>query len=72
MSYLSFLFAAQTPTSSMVNVSRAGHAAESEAFAGGERDRVSAPRESTAGDRAIDYRLPSGVVSMEHWLDLNA
>jgi len=69
MSYLSFPFAAQTPTRSMRNVSGASHAAEREGFAepdtGGSAGTV-------AGDGATNYRMPSGVASMEHWLDLNA
>jgi hypothetical protein len=24
------------------------------------------------GDESNDYRLPSGIASLEHWLDLNA
>jgi hypothetical protein len=69
MSYLSFLFAAQTPTRRMMNVSGASHAAEREVFA--EPD-TGGSATTTVGDGAIDYRLPSGIASMEHWLDLNA
>lgn len=69
MSYLSFLFAAQTPTRSTMNVSAASHAAERGVFA---EPHTGGSAATTAGDRANDDRLPSGIASMEHWLDLNA
>ena len=69
MSYLSFLFSSQPHTQSLRNVSGASRAAEREGFA--EPD-TGGNAWTTSGDGAIDYLLPSGILSMEHWLDLNA
>lgn len=67
MSYLTFLFSSQTQ--GMVNGSEASRLAEHDGFAASEARGKARIR---AGEGSDDYRLPSGVVSMEHWLDLNA
>ena len=67
MSYLTLLFPSQTQ--GMANVSEASREAEHELFTSPDAC------ESAwigAGDVLDDYLLPSGIASMEHWLDLNA
>jgi hypothetical protein len=68
MSHLSLLFGSQV-SSGMSGASAAGV----EAFA---PKACPATREiactHTVSSRPDDYTLPSGVASMEHWLDLNA
>lgn len=67
MSYLTLLFPSQTQ--GMVNSSDTNREAEHEEFTGrGPCDGAC----SGAGDAPDDYLLPAGIVSMEHWLDLNA
>lgn len=67
MSYLTLLFPSQTQ--GMMNVLEASREAEHEVFAeaGGCQSEWMREEEATA-----DHLLPSGIVSMEHWLDLNA
>lgn len=63
MSYLTLLFSSQTLE--MVNGSEAEH----EIVAGLDSCEKAW---TAAGNVPDDYLLPSGIVSMEHWLDLNA
>jgi hypothetical protein len=67
MSYLSLLVASVTPGIS--NRSTASREIEPEVFASS-----SAAESAWNGTRggADEYLLPSGIASLEHWLDLNA
>lgn len=59
----------QLPAQALRNVFGRNQVTEREAYAPPDT------RESTwtrAGDGADDYLLPSGIESIEHWLDLNA
>jgi len=67
MSYLTLLFPSQTQ--GMVNVSEASRQEEHEVFAEAGVCESGWMREEEA---TADHLLPSGIVSMEHWLDLNA
>ena len=67
MSYLTLLFPSQTR--GMANVSEANREAEHEVFTGTDAcENTWTP----VGEGPDDCLLPSGIVSMEHWLDLNA
>ena len=67
MSYLTLLFPSQTQ--GMVNVAEASREAEHAVFA----DAGACEGMWTRSEEgAEDHLLPSGIVSMEHWLDLNA
>ena len=67
MSHLTLLFPSQAQ--GMVNVSEPRREAEHNVFANA--DAGDKARTGT-GNVPDDYRLRSGIVSMEHWLDLNA
>jgi hypothetical protein len=63
MSYLSLLLASQVR--SLSNASEVGEPAE--------RETLPPPAWlDVVGERGDDCILPSGVASLEHWLDLNA
>lgn len=67
MSYLSLLFTSVTSATS--NTCAVSREVAPEAFAGScaaERAR------DDARSRPDEYLLPSGIASLEHWLDLNA
>lgn len=67
MSYLTLLFPSQTQ--GMVNVSEASRETEHELFTDAGAGEKMWTR---SGEGTEDHLLPSGIVSMEHWLDLNA
>jgi len=67
MSYTSLLFT--SGTQSLSNTCAVSREVEPEVFA-----VADAPESAWNGPRggANDYLLPSGIASLEHWLDLNA
>lgn len=67
MSHLTLLIPSQTQ--GMVNGFEASREAEQDVF---RRPDAWENTWTRSGDAADDYRLRSGIVSMEHWLDLNA
>jgi hypothetical protein len=67
MSYLSLLFT--SATQGMANAPRPCRETEGEAHAA--LDVLEKMRPGPTGG-PNDYQLPSGVASLEHWLDLNA
>jgi hypothetical protein len=66
MSYLSLLFPATQDMSKMAGMIRETKPEVHTAPNAAENARTD------AGDRSNDYRLPPGIASLEHWLDLNA
>lgn len=67
MSYLSLLFT--SAVQGMTNASRMIRQTEAEAYASLDAlEKVP----SGMGSEPEDYRLPLGIASLEHWLDLNA
>jgi|GEM_PF-4642960 hypothetical protein len=71
MSYLSLLFPPATQGTakserSCASAPRFGELAQPRSPNAAESVRVD------SGDGSNDYRLPSGIASLEHWLDLNA
>ncbi len=67
MSYLSLLFT--SVTQGMSNTYGASREIELQAFAASNAAERAGDH---AGSRADEYLLPSGIASLEHWLDLNA
>ncbi|HEY7428086.1 MAG TPA: hypothetical protein VH682_27885 [Gemmataceae bacterium] len=68
MSHLSLLFGSQV-SSGMSGASAAGVEAFAPRTGPDARETACA---AVVASRPDDYTLPSGVASMEHWLDLNA
>jgi hypothetical protein len=67
MSYLSLLF---TPaTQGLSNATERNRESEREFHVPLEAAEITC---SGTGSGAGNYRLPSGIVSLDHWLDLNA
>ncbi|HTU19147.1 MAG TPA: hypothetical protein VMG10_13890 [Gemmataceae bacterium] len=67
MSFATLLFPSQAQ--GMVNVAQASREEEHELFTGFDACEKAC---DGAGRVPEDYLLPSGIFSMEHWLDLNA
>jgi hypothetical protein len=67
MSYLSLLFTPETK--SLTNASRMNPEKEHQASTASDAAQTAYPG---TGSGASNYQLPSGIVSLDHWLDLNA
>lgn len=69
MSYFSLLFSWHARTQGMLNFAGTSSIAEREGFAGAETE---ASVRIPMGNETMESLLPTGITSMEHWLDLNA